>query len=64
MTTPTRNLGPLLVVIGGAFAALNVTELLFLDGGWPQVVGLAFGAVLAGVGLARWRGASGVAPDA
>jgi hypothetical protein len=60
MRTQGRNLGPLLAALGLGFALLNLTDLVFLDGGWPEIVGLAFGFVLAGIGLARWRGGAGV----
>ena len=59
MRTQTRNLGPLLAALGLGFALLNLTGLVFLDGGWPEIAGLALGIVLAGMGLARWRGGAG-----
>jgi len=35
-------------------------ELVFLDGGWPQIVGVVFGCGLVAVGIARQRGWTGV----
>ena len=60
MTTKTRDLWPLVIVLGAVFALLNLTELVFLDSGWPEVVGVAIGVALVGLGLARSRGWSGV----
>jgi len=60
MSAQTRNLWPLVVVLGAVFALLNLTELVFLDRGWPEVVGLFIGIALVGLGLARSRGLSEV----
>ncbi|MGH3066246.1 MAG: hypothetical protein ACRDOF_08060 [Gaiellaceae bacterium] len=49
------------LAFGIVFTLLNVVELAFLDGGWPQIVGLALGLVLVGLGVARGRGSAGVA---
>ena len=60
MRTQTRNLWPLVIVLGVAFAFLNLTELVFLDSGWPEVVGLAIGIALVALGLRRLRAPSEV----
>jgi hypothetical protein len=60
MTAPTRNWWPVLLALGVGFTFLNLIELVFLDGGWPQIVGLVFGCGLVAVGIARQRGWSGV----
>jgi len=60
VTAPTRNLWPVLLALGLGFTFLNLIELVFLDGGWPQFVGLALGAALIGIGIARQRGWEGV----
>ncbi len=60
MRTQTRNLWPLVIVLGAAFAFLNLTELVFLDSGWPEVVGVAIGIALVALGLRRSRASSGV----
>jgi hypothetical protein len=49
-----------LLALGIAFTLLNVTELVFLDGGWPQIAGVILGFGLVGVGIARGRGWAGV----
>jgi hypothetical protein len=56
MTAQTRNLWRVVVVLGAVFAILNLTELVFRDRGWPEVVGLMIGVALVGLGLARSRG--------
>ena len=60
MTAPTRNWWPVPVALGIAFILLNLTELVILDGGWPQIVGLILGMALIGIGIARQRGWEGV----
>ncbi len=60
MRTQTRNLWPLVIVLGVAFAFLNLTELVFLESGWPEVVGLAIGIALVALGLRRLRAPSEV----
>jgi len=59
MTTPARSVWPLVVVLGVVFALLNLTELVFLDSGWPEIVGVAIGVALVIVGFARSRGWTG-----
>jgi hypothetical protein len=61
MTARTRNLWPILLALGLVFALLNLTELVFRDGGWPQIVGVALGITLVAVGIARRRGWARVA---
>ena len=60
MTARTRNLWPVLLALGLVFTLLNLTELVFRDGGWPQLVGVALGIALVSVGIARQRRWSGV----
>ena len=60
MSAQRRNLWPVLVALGIGFTLLNLTELVFLDGGWPEIVGVAIGVALVGVGVARRRGWEGV----
>jgi len=60
MTAPTRNWWPVLLALGVGFTFLNLIELVFLDGGWPQIVGVVFGCGLVAVGIAQQRGWTGV----
>jgi len=60
MTTKARNLWPLVMTLGAVFALLNLTELVFLDSGWPEIVGVAIGIALFILGFARYRGWAGV----
>lgn len=60
MTARPRNWWPVAVALGIVFILLNLIELSFVDGGWPQIVGLALGVVLVGLGVARQRGWEGV----
>jgi hypothetical protein len=60
MRTRTRDLWPLVVVLGAVFALLNLAELVFLDSGRAEVVGFAIGIAVAGLGLAMSRGWFGV----
>ena len=60
MTTKARNLWPLVMTLGAVFALLNLTELVFLDSGWPEIVGVAIGIALVIVGFAMKRGWAGV----
>jgi hypothetical protein len=60
MTARSRNWWPVLLALGSAFILLNLTELVFVDGGWPQIVGVVFGCGLVAVGIARQRGWTGV----
>jgi len=59
VTTQARNLWPLVMTLGAVFALLNLTELVFLDSGWPEIVGVAIGIVLVSLGFARYRGWKG-----
>ena len=59
MTAQTRNLWPLVMMLGAVFALLNLTELVFLDSGWPEIVGVAIGITLVILGFARYRGWKG-----
>jgi hypothetical protein len=56
MTARRRNLWPVLLALGVGFTFLNLVELVFLDGGWPQIVGVVLGLALVAVGIARLRG--------
>jgi hypothetical protein len=49
-------LWPVLLALGVGFTFLNLVELVFLDGGWPQIVGVVLGLALVAVGIARLRG--------
>jgi hypothetical protein len=49
-----------LVALGIGFLFLNVVELVFLEGGAPQIVGVVLGLGLIGLGIARRRGWAGV----
>ena len=60
MTARARNVSSLVIVLGAVLTLLNLVELVFLDGGWPQVVGAAIGVALVVVGVARLRGWEGV----
>ncbi len=60
MTTRVRKASSFAIVLGVVFVLLNLTELVFLDGGWPEIVGVAIGIALAIVGFARLRGWEGV----
>ena len=60
MTERTLNLWPLLLALGLVFTLLTITALLFRDGGWPQIVGVALGVALVAVAIARRRGWVGV----
>ena len=60
MTARRRNLWPVLLALGVGFTFLNLVELVFLDGGWPQIVGVAIGIALVIVGFAMQRGWAGV----
>jgi len=60
VTTQARNLWPLVMTLGVVFALLNLTELVFLDSGWPEIVGVVIGIALFILGFARYRGWEGV----
>lgn len=60
MTAQSRNLWPLLLALGVVFTFLNLFELAFADGGWPQVVGVPIGIAVVAVGIARRHGWEGV----
>ena len=60
MTARARNLWPLVMTLGVVFALLNLTELVFLDSGWPEIVGVVIGIALFILGFARYRGWEGV----
>ena len=60
MSARTQNLWPVLLALGLVFILLNLTELVFRGGGWPQIVGVVLGLALVGVGIARRRGWKGV----
>jgi hypothetical protein len=47
---------PLALALGFVFTLLNIFELAFSDGGWPQLVGVALGITLVAVAIARLRG--------
>ena len=56
MTAPARNWWPAILALGVGFTILNLVELAFVDGGWPQIVGVAIGCALVAFGIARQRG--------
>ena len=56
MTARRRNLWPVLLALGVGFTMLNLVELAFVDGGWPQIVGVVIGCALVAFGIARQRG--------
>jgi hypothetical protein len=56
MSVQTRQLWPLVFVLGAGFALLNLAELVFLESGGSEVVELAIGAAVAVAGLAMGRG--------
>lgn len=60
MTAQARNWWPVILALGVAFTVLNLVELVFVDGGWPQVVGVVIGFALVAFGIARQRGWKGV----
>ena len=60
MTAQARSWWPLLLALGVVFTFLNLFELAFADGGWPQIVGVPIGVALVAVGIARQRGWEGV----
>ena len=60
MTVPVRNWWPVILALGIGFTALNLVELVFVDGGWPQIVGVVIGFALVAFGIARQRGWEGV----
>ena len=60
MSTRRRNWWPALVALGIGCLILNLVELVFIDGGLPQIVGLVLGFVVIGIGIARQRGWEGV----
>jgi hypothetical protein len=51
---------PFVLALGVIFVALNLIQLAFLDGGWPQIVGIPLGIALIGIAVARKHGWSGV----
>lgn len=60
MTAPARKWWPMAVALGLVFILLNLYELAFADGGWPQIVGVPIGITLVAVGIAGKRGWRGV----
>jgi hypothetical protein len=56
MRADTRKLWPLVVALGTGFALLNLGELVLLESGGSEIVGLAIGAVVAALGLAMGQG--------
>jgi hypothetical protein len=59
MSPQTRAIWPLVVVLGAGFALLNLGEIVFLESGGSEVVGLVIGAAVAFFGLAMawgWLG--------
>ena len=60
MTAHARNWWPAILALGVGFTVLNVIELVFLDGGLPQIVGVVIGFALVAFGIARQRGWEGV----
>jgi len=59
MRADTRKLWPLVVVLGAGYALLNLGELVLLDSGGSELVGLAIGVVVTFFGLAMGRGSLG-----
>ncbi len=64
MTTHARNTWPVVIVLGGVFTLVNVIELVFLDGRWPEIVGVPIGIALAIVGSRCGAAGRGCAADA
>ncbi|MDH4103844.1 MAG: hypothetical protein OEW52_03795 [Thermoleophilia bacterium] len=60
MTTPARKWWRGAVALGVIFVLINIYELVFADGGWPQIVGVPIGITLVAVGIAGKRGWQGV----
>ena len=60
MTRQARKWWPMAVALGLVFIVFNLYELVFADGGWPQIVGLPIGITLVAVGIAGQRGWQGV----
>ena len=56
MRADTRKLWPVVVALGVGFAFLNLVELVFMESGGSEIVGLAIGASVAALGLALGRG--------
>ena len=56
MTAQARNWWPVILALGVGFTILNLIELVLVDGGWPQIVGVVIGFALVAVGIARQRG--------
>jgi len=56
VTARTRNVWPLALGLGLVFTLLNVFELAFRDGGWPQIVTTALSITVVAVAIARLRG--------
>jgi hypothetical protein len=59
MRADTRKLWPLVVVLGAGFALLNFGEILFLESGGSELVGLVIGVAVTLFGLAMGRGLLG-----
>jgi hypothetical protein len=59
MRADTRKLWPLVVVLGAGFALLNLGELVFLESGGSELVGLVIGVAVTFFGLAMGRGSLG-----
>ena len=60
MTAGSRSSWPFVLALGIVFIVLNLVDLAFLGGGWPQIVGIPLGIALVGIALARKRGWGGV----
>ena len=56
MTAQARSWWPAILALGVGFTILNLVELAFVDGGWPQIVGVVIGSALVAFGIARQRG--------
>jgi hypothetical protein len=60
MTAQSRNWWVLAMTFGVLFALLNLFELVALDGGTPEIVGVVLGIAVAVLAYAKQRGWKGV----
>ena len=63
MTKQARKWWPMAVALGLVFILLNLYELVFADGGWPQIVGVPIGMVRSRIHRARLELKEFLEPD-